>query len=104
MTCGANADHGGTKRACRWCRYRRGLVILTIVQTSTYLAVSLTGTDDALRLVAADEAARGVAHHSHKPTAPAASEACGTNAAEQSQTVVIEAPQDLRGSRFLSSK
>ena len=60
-----------------------------IVQTSTYLAVSLAGTDDALRMPEADEAARGFAHHSHKPTDPASSAACETDAAKQSQTVVI---------------
>jgi len=37
-----------------------------IVQTSTYLAVSLTGTDEALRLVEAAEAVALFAHHSHK--------------------------------------
>jgi hypothetical protein len=53
------------------------------VQTSTYLAVSLAGTDEALRLVEAFEAAGGFAHHSHKPVGdPSAAASKASSAAE----------------------
>lgn len=59
-----------------------------IVQTSTYLAVSLAGTDEALRLVEAFEAT-GFAHHSHKPTEQPPSDGANAQASEPAQHVVM---------------
>jgi integrase len=60
-----------------------------IVQTSTYLAVSLAGTDEALRLVEAFEAAGGFAHRSHKPAADPTSDASEASSAADTQQVVM---------------
>jgi len=60
-----------------------------IVQTSTYLAVSLAGTDEALRLVEAFEANGGFAHHAHKPPAGAAADGSDVDAAPAAEPVVM---------------
>lgn len=60
-----------------------------IVQTSTYLAVSLAGTDEALRLVEAFEAAGGFAQHSHKPPTEGATEGSEAGPATDAKAVVM---------------
>ena len=60
-----------------------------IVQTSTYRAASLAGTDEALRLMEAAEAAALFAHYSHKQADGALNEHTEPVPADAGKTVVM---------------
>jgi hypothetical protein len=74
---------------CRCAALNESNATVPGVQTSTYLAVSLAGTDEALGLVEAFEAGGGFAHHSHKPTADPTSDASEASSAVDAEQVVM---------------